>query len=86
MGSDRLTLVGVERVVLDAAADALRRDTVTLDDDFLGLGGESLAATMLAAAIEDATGVVVSIATILDSERLADLAELVVESQSLGVS
>ncbi|OLT36404.1 hypothetical protein BJF84_10290 [Rhodococcus sp. CUA-806] len=52
-------MTGNERAVADAVADVLGLDraTIGLDDDFFALGGNSLAATRLAARIRESTAV-----------------------------
>ena len=55
----REPMTGNERAVADAVADVLGLDraTIGLDDDFFALGGNSLAATRLAARIRESTAV-----------------------------
>ncbi|WP_205875624.1 non-ribosomal peptide synthetase [Mycobacterium camsae] len=66
-----------ERTVAGLFADLLGAGRVGLEDSFFDLGGHSLAATKLVAAIRAECGVAIGIRDIFESETVAQLAELI---------
>lgn len=69
-------LTGLERAVADAVARSLGRDSVGRDDEFLALGGQSLAAVRVVAALSLATGRRLPVRTLFERHTVADLARL----------
>ncbi|MFD9698194.1 amino acid adenylation domain-containing protein [Lentzea sp. NPDC059081] len=77
---------GLERTVAGVWADLLGLDEVGVFDDFFLLGGHSLIATRVVAALEELCGVRVPVRTLFDSPTVAALAEAMSAlSPSLGV-
>ncbi len=68
--------VGREQVLADLIGSVLAVEQVGLDDDFFELGGDSLAAVELMAAIDEQFGVNLAPATLLDAPTPAQLAPL----------
>ena len=67
----------VETVVAEEWSRILGVSRVLRDDDFFALGGHSLPAMMLVAAIDGRLGVRIPVRTVFDRPRLADLAEAI---------
>ncbi|HXY93367.1 MAG TPA: AMP-binding protein, partial [Acidimicrobiia bacterium] len=68
--------IGREEVLADLVGTVLAVDEVGLDDDFFDLGGDSLAAVELMAAIDEQFGVDLPPSAILDAPTVAQLAPL----------
>jgi len=65
---------GYERQLAEVFADVLSLERVGLDDDFIELGGDSLGALELMAAIVDRFGVEMTASVLLDAPTPAELA------------
>ncbi|MBB3037938.1 non-ribosomal peptide synthetase [Hoyosella altamirensis] len=74
MVSARKPITRVERVVADIVAGVLGLSAVGVDDDFFMLGGHSLAAAKLIAAVRDKLGSDLSIRSVFDNPTVAGLA------------
>ena len=66
-----------ERFILDETAALTGVETVTPEDSFLEIGGDSLKAILLASAIEERFGIVVDLVDIVQSESFQRLSGLV---------
>lgn len=66
-----------EQVLVELVGEVIGIGAVGVDDDFIDLGGHSLAAIDLAARIQSTLGVSLSVAAIFDNPTPAELAELV---------
>ncbi|WP_157185641.1 non-ribosomal peptide synthetase, partial [Nocardia transvalensis] len=64
----------VEEIVAGVFADVLGVERVGADDDFFGLGGNSLVATQVVARLSAALDARVSVRALFDTPRVADLA------------
>ena len=78
--------VGRERELANLFARVLGIDKVGLDDDFFDLGGDSLAAIELIAAIDEHFGVSVTAAVLLESPTVAELARRLVRRREHDAS
>ena len=67
----------LDELLLAMWARTLGVERVALDDNFFALGGDSVAATELLLAIEEATGTKLSIGALFDAPSVADLARLI---------
>ena len=80
----------LERAIAGIWADALRIETVGMNDNFFDLGGHSLMVTQLINRVEHRTGVRLSIREVYDSPTVAEmktaLLERVVAEQPGAVS
>jgi acyl-coenzyme A synthetase/AMP-(fatty) acid ligase/thioesterase domain-containing protein/acyl carrier protein len=77
---------GRERVLAELFGSVLAVDDVGLDDDFFDLGGDSLAAIELMAAIDEQFGVDVPPSTLLEAPTTAELAPLLNRRRPRGSS
>jgi acetoacetyl-CoA synthetase len=68
----------LEELLCQILAEALELDVVGIDDDFFGLGGDSLAAERLFVGIEVSTGHRMPLATLYDHPTVRQLAGLLV--------
>jgi acyl carrier protein len=66
-----------ERIILDEVAEVTGVETVTPEDSFLEIGGDSLKAILLASAIEERLGIVVDLVDIVQSGSFRKLSLLV---------
>ena len=71
------TAVPLVNVVADLFADVFERSSVTLDDDFFELGGDSLAGTSLMAAVEKRFGLVLPFSVLLEAPTPRALAAMI---------
>ena len=74
--------VEVEYRVADILRDALNCDRIGLDDDFFDLGGDSLGAVTVMAAVEANFGVSLPVSAILEATTPRSLARLVSEART----
>nr|PZN18952.1 MAG: hypothetical protein DIU75_15855 [Mycolicibacterium hassiacum] len=74
----------VEKTIADIYADVLGLDHAGLDDDFFTLGGDSLSAMRLIAAIRSSLGVDISVPTVFEAPTVESLSRRV-ESNSVSV-
>jgi non-ribosomal peptide synthetase component F/acyl carrier protein len=72
-----------EELLADIWAAALERDSVTPDEDFFALEGDSLTAAEIAAAVRERFGVEIELDTFAESPTVAEMAELI-ERRQLG--
>ncbi len=61
-------------------AEVLKRDQVSVEDDFFDLGGDSLRATMVAARVRRAFGVESALVALFEGRTVAKLAVAIAES------
>lgn len=73
----------VEASILAHTREILRAPDLTLADDFFAAGGNSLSAVILSARLSDLFGIELSLESIFDAYRLADIADAVVASGAL---
>jgi acyl-coenzyme A synthetase/AMP-(fatty) acid ligase/thioesterase domain-containing protein/acyl carrier protein len=78
--------VGRERELANVFGEVLDVDKVGLDDDFFDLGGDSLAAIELLAAIDQHFGVSVTTSVLLESPTVAGLARRLVRHRERSAS
>lgn len=69
----------IDQVVLDAVREVLPEAVATLDANFFELGGDSLAALQLTAALQEAVGTDLSLELVFECRSLRELAERVAE-------
>ncbi len=76
----------IEEVVLSCSREVLEADQLELEDDFMGAGGDSLSAVMLATAVEGELGVELPMHVIFDSASLAEIAQYLVTASASPAS
>jgi len=75
--SSRPPATDLEKAIHALWAEVLEYDTFGIDDDFFGLGGNSYQATQVAARLRTLLGVEISVRTIFEHRRIAELAPVV---------
>jgi phthiocerol/phenolphthiocerol synthesis type-I polyketide synthase E len=68
-----------EAFILHEVAELTGNPSVSLDDSFLQLGGDSLKAILLASAIEERFDIAIDIVDVFQSETFRELSQLVAD-------
>ncbi|MCB1121668.1 MAG: AMP-binding protein, partial [Verrucomicrobiae bacterium] len=78
----------IEKLMGDIWSEHLKRDTISIHDDFFGLGGYSILAIRMLTPLRKAIGPGISLTTFFDHPSIAEQAELVVQASMMrsGIS
>jgi len=75
----------IEEVLADLWRDAFDRDDVDVEQPFLTAGGDSLAATVIAAGIHDIFGIELGLGIFAGDPTVSELARLINDQRATGV-
>ena len=75
----------IEEVLADLWRDAFDRDDVDVEQPFLTAGGDSLAATVIAAGIHDIFGIELGLGVFAGDPTVSELARLINDQRATGV-